>query len=113
MDGREKLRRYLEQRREMGETELVLDSMTVEEALRIVSGGSAPQPVERSAERPVHRDAPSLPGPPLAGARIGRVARNAFPANGDQASRAPHTDTTAPDCHSRGRYAATQIRISQ
>jgi len=61
MDGREKLRRYLEQRREMGETELVLDSMTVEEALRIVSGGSAPQPTERAAERPVHRDAESAP----------------------------------------------------
>jgi DNA polymerase len=41
MDAREKLRRYLEQRREMGETELVLDSMSVDEALRIVSGSSA------------------------------------------------------------------------
>lgn len=30
------LRRYLEQRRELGETELVLDSMSVEEALRII-----------------------------------------------------------------------------
>jgi uracil-DNA glycosylase family 4 len=48
MDGREKLRRYLEQRREMGESELVLDSMTVDEALRIVSGGSS----SRSAETP-------------------------------------------------------------
>jgi uracil-DNA glycosylase family 4 len=64
MDGREKLRRYLEQRREMGETELVLDSMTVEEALRIVSGGSASQgerAAERPAERPVHRDVESGP----------------------------------------------------
>jgi uracil-DNA glycosylase family 4 len=41
MDARELLRRYLEQRREMGESELVLDSLTVDEALRIVgaSGG--------------------------------------------------------------------------
>jgi len=46
MDAREKLRRYLEQRREMGESELVLDSMTVDEALRIVSGGSSPRSIE-------------------------------------------------------------------
>ena len=30
MDARDKLRRYLEQRRELGETELVLDQMTVD-----------------------------------------------------------------------------------
>lgn len=34
MDAREKLRIYLEQRRDLGESELLLDSMTVEEALR-------------------------------------------------------------------------------
>jgi DNA polymerase len=38
VDAREQLRRYLEQRREMGESELVLDGMTVEEALSIVAG---------------------------------------------------------------------------
>jgi uracil-DNA glycosylase family 4 len=42
VDARERLRRYLEQRREMGESELVLDSLTVEEALRIVSGPWGP-----------------------------------------------------------------------
>ncbi len=40
MDAREQLRRYLEQRREMGETELVLDRMTVDEAMRLVGGGA-------------------------------------------------------------------------
>lgn len=40
MDAREQLRRYLEQRRDMGETELVLDGLTVEEALRIVGAGA-------------------------------------------------------------------------
>lgn len=44
MDAREQLRRYLEQRREMGEAELVLDSLTVEEAMRIVGGGKAHGP---------------------------------------------------------------------
>jgi DNA polymerase len=41
MDAREKLRRYLEQRREMGESELVLDGMTVDDALRIMGAKSA------------------------------------------------------------------------
>ena len=44
MDARERLRRYLEQRRELGEQELVLDGMDVNEVLRIVGalGGGAP-----------------------------------------------------------------------
>lgn len=36
MDAEEKLRQYLEQRRDLGESELLLDSMTVEEALRAI-----------------------------------------------------------------------------
>ena len=36
MDAKEKLRIYLEQRRDLGETELLLDSMTVEDALRTI-----------------------------------------------------------------------------
>src|SRR5687767_166967 len=41
MDAREQLRRYLEQRRDAGETELVLDQLTVEEVMRLVGAGSA------------------------------------------------------------------------
>jgi uracil-DNA glycosylase family 4 len=46
MDAREALRRYLEQRRELGERELVLDSMNVDEALRLLGAakGSSPSP---------------------------------------------------------------------
>ena len=36
MDPRERLRRYLEQRRELGESELVLDGMTVEDVMRML-----------------------------------------------------------------------------
>ena len=36
MDGKERLRRYLEQRRDTGERELVLDAMTVDDVMRIV-----------------------------------------------------------------------------
>jgi uracil-DNA glycosylase len=46
MDAREALRRYLEQRRDLGESELVLDSLSVEDALRLLGaagrGSSAP-----------------------------------------------------------------------
>ena len=59
MDAREQLRRYLEQRREMGERELVLDGLTVEEALRIVTGaataagaGGSREKQAPSADRP-------------------------------------------------------------
>ena len=54
MDAREKLRIYLEQRRDLGESELLLDSMTVEEALRALGAAGrkpvAPSPRERAAE---------------------------------------------------------------
>ncbi len=39
MDAREQLRRYLEQRREMGESELVLDNLSVDDALRVLGAG--------------------------------------------------------------------------
>jgi uracil-DNA glycosylase len=46
MDAKDKLRLYLEQRRELGESELLLDSMSVEEALRAIGafrkGGATP-----------------------------------------------------------------------
>ena len=36
MKAEDLLRRYLEQRREMGETELVLDGLSVEEVMKLV-----------------------------------------------------------------------------
>jgi DNA polymerase len=41
MDARERLRRYLEQRRELGESEFVLDALSVDEALALLAGGRA------------------------------------------------------------------------
>ncbi len=74
MDANDALRRYLEQRRELGETELVLDSMSVEEAMKLL--GAAKKAPKASA--PVSTDwraairaaggapeaRPSLPGIP-------------------------------------------------
>jgi uracil-DNA glycosylase len=66
MDAREALRKYLEQRRELGESELVLDSMTVDEALALLGAAnvrarSAPREhlgVSPATRRPAHEDAP-------------------------------------------------------
>ncbi len=43
MDARDRLREYLEQRRELGESEFVLDGLSVEEALNKlgVRGGNS------------------------------------------------------------------------
>jgi uracil-DNA glycosylase family 4 len=51
------LRRYLEQRREMGETELVLDGLSVEEVMKLVGikRGTRTAPVERA--RPLMAEA--------------------------------------------------------
>ena len=42
MDARARLRRYLEQRRESGESELVLDSLTVDDVMRLLGAASSP-----------------------------------------------------------------------
>lgn len=69
MSAEDRLRRYLEQRRELGESELVLDGMSVEEVMRIIGAlgvgraspaGSAASPNRTSANRApstsVHRE---------------------------------------------------------
>lgn len=64
MDARELLRRYLEQRRELGETELVLDQLSVDDVLKLVGAGmTAGNPTSpRPTERPVTSTPPSPPG---------------------------------------------------
>ena len=64
MDGREQLRRYLEQRKESGERDLVLDGLDVEDLLKLVGAEqrSAPAPratppeVEVPLKSPVNSD---------------------------------------------------------
>ena len=48
MDAKELLRRYLEQRREMGESELVLDRLHVDEVLQMI-GAAGSSPIVRPA----------------------------------------------------------------
>jgi DNA polymerase len=60
MDAREALRRYLEQRRDLGESELVLDSLSVDEAMRLLGAARPGSPVDASAMR---REAPPASAP--------------------------------------------------
>ena len=52
MAPRDLLRRYLEQRREMGERELVLDELSVEEVMRILGAARTAVRVEKEQRRP-------------------------------------------------------------
>jgi len=44
MDAKELLRRYIEQRRELGESELVLDRLNVEDVMRLIGAAGASRP---------------------------------------------------------------------
>jgi DNA polymerase len=75
MDGREQLKRYLEQRREAGERELVLDQLNVDEVLKLVGAGPKTQnKATRPAEKPPLP--PSTPGPGHASADWREVLRS-------------------------------------
>lgn len=79
MDGRDELRRYLEQRKEAGERELVLDQLDVESLLKLVGVRPASQAPPASASgTPSEPVVPaSTPGPEHASADWRQVLRTA------------------------------------
>jgi uracil-DNA glycosylase family 4 len=91
MDAREQLRRYLEQRRELGETELVLDSLSVEEALAILGARASGSGQERgAASRPGRQLSGSEPPEPVVPAS-GADWRAALRATGAEPPSSPRT----------------------
>jgi DNA polymerase len=93
------LRRYLEQRREMGETELVLDGLSVEEVMKLVGikRGERSAPVERA--RPLVAEAEgrgSVGEPASAGWRDALRASGAAP-EPPRASPPARADARAPE----------------
>lgn len=99
MDGRERLRIYLEQRRELGERDLILDGLTVEDTLRIIGAAGAghphparPEEKSRPADSSRPSDAPSW-----------RDVLRAAPADGPR-------ETAAPDLPDPRRTAPEQPR---
>ncbi len=65
-DPRELLRRYLEQRRDLGETDLALDQLDVAEAMRLITGSAGPAGAVAAVDRaaPADRAAPRGAEPP-------------------------------------------------
>ena len=97
MDAKDLLRRYLEQRRELGESELVLDGLHVEDVMRLLgaagkSGGpsQAPRSIRETAPagtqdwRASLRDAGVNVDPPMDSPPVSR--RMAFPDVASEAS---------------------------
>jgi DNA polymerase len=81
-DAQDRLRQYLEQRREMGESEFVLDSMSVEDAMKVVAFGAAPPAAPaagtaRASAPPVPPPRPAAGGAPTGGAspKLPRASR--------------------------------------
>ncbi|HEV7705196.1 MAG TPA: hypothetical protein VGO46_12930, partial [Gemmatimonadaceae bacterium] len=66
MSAEDLLRRYLEQRRAMGETELVLDGLSVEDVMKLVGikRGARSAPVERARPLVPESDARGSVGEP-------------------------------------------------
>lgn len=65
MDARERLRAYLEQRRELGESEFVLDGLSIEDAMRVLGGIGKGAPAGTAAPRP-RAATPPTPAPRVA-----------------------------------------------
>ncbi|MEI6741186.1 MAG: uracil-DNA glycosylase family protein, partial [Gemmatimonadaceae bacterium] len=77
MDARDRLRRYLEQRREVGESELILDGMPVEDLLALI--GAKAQPASRKAAGSAANGAPSAPSARPASPEVAAPAAVAEP----------------------------------
>ena len=69
MSAEDRLRRYLEQRREMGESELVLDGMTVDDVMKVLGAART-----REAGRPREAAAPPKEAPAAASPRLATPA---------------------------------------
>lgn len=97
-DAQDRLRQYLEQRRELGEREFVLDAMSIEDALKVLTGRApAPgRPAAAGGSGAAHgADAPPAPRADSAMRRSAEVAA----ASGDwrEALRAVDAETPAPE----------------
>jgi uracil-DNA glycosylase family 4 len=79
MDARDALRRYLEQRRELGESELVLDSMSVEEAMRLLGAGKLAGSASGGGSSSWRDEIRTAGGAPAQGAARPRAAADASP----------------------------------
>jgi uracil-DNA glycosylase family 4 len=104
MDARERLRLYLEQRRELGESEFVLDSLPVDDVLRLIGDTHPAAPRAKTPESP-RRDKPPLrsvrdTAPPLGG--TWRETLTSIGAEAPSAPDAPVTPVGPPELPQTG-----------
>jgi uracil-DNA glycosylase family 4 len=109
VDAKDLLRRYLEQRREMGESELVLDGLHVEDVMRLL--GAAGKPVTNAPRLSIRELAPSSAqdwraslrdagvnvDPPIPGAAVSDDDAIGSPPNTNQATESPPSPVEIPD----------------
>jgi DNA polymerase len=93
MDARERLRQYLEQRRELGESEFVLDALPVEDVLRLL-GDNSPA-AERKPAGQAPRDAEPTAGRDRAAAPSGNW-RDTLASIGAEAPATPAQKASSP-----------------
>jgi uracil-DNA glycosylase family 4 len=103
MDAKDLLRRYLEQRRDMGESEFVLDSMSVADAMRVLGAKStAPEVARRDVRAPAPPPTRAAPPPAMragttdAGDDWRATLRAAGAAPGDSARKAAPPPAAPP-----------------
>lgn len=103
MDPRERLRTYLEQRRETGETELVLDRLSIDEVLRIIAGeASSARGTAIAAAEEAEREHP-------ASARAGEPSSADWRVALRDAGVAPVADVRAPAADVKPPVAAAPV----
>ncbi|HUQ81393.1 MAG TPA: uracil-DNA glycosylase family protein [Gemmatimonadaceae bacterium] len=118
MDARERLRRYLEQRREMGERELILDGMSVEEVMRIVGAGAGAQAEAPAAPRPSEpavttTNRPTAPPETRPAAPETPDWREVLRGTGSEPSRATNLTRPSPPTPAAPRMESPQAEPSQ
>ncbi len=79
-EAHDRLRQYLEQRREMGESEFVLDNLSVEDALKVLTGRT---PAPHAAPMRQPRPSQDIPRPPAPSDSAMRRTAEAAAAGGD------------------------------
>ena len=100
MDGRERLRAYLEQRRELGESEFVLDNMSVDEALSAIDKLRSTAPA-----RPAQPAQPARPAQAPAAPRVAAAQPAPKPAPKPAVAPARVSDRV-PEVHEQSPNAA-------
>jgi DNA polymerase len=94
MDIEARLRRYLEQRRELGEKEFVLDGMSVEEVMRLIGASASGTTPPSGSASATSRDQPSRRPPGSAADRA--EPPHAEPPRAEPPREAPEPTDSAP-----------------